>query len=160
MFILYDPNSAHTFSSTSGQSWIDLVLYVEHNKFEKIQIWDTAVLSNHNFITYSLIYKKKNIRMERFLNINDIDQWKFRVDLHNILEINLLSYANNIQITKEIATDGKNLLKSNRTRKFKQKTSAPWWNNDLDFERSHVRIARRRFQNECEINKRNEYMII
>lgn len=55
-------------------------------------------------------------------------------------------------------TEVKRIL-NNKNRKVKHKNSAPSWNSDLETERSHIRAARR-YQNEKEIKKCNEYIMI
>lgn len=67
LIMLNDPNTVPTYTSTTGISWIDMILVKNFNinNIFDYKVWDEIHLSDHNLITFKIKnYKRKKELLE------------------------------------------------------------------------------------------------
>ncbi|XP_067118874.1 uncharacterized protein [Centruroides vittatus] len=147
-----------TFSSTNGDSWIDICLGSSKIDTNKIQCYtiDLHSASDHNYIEIVIeqatplpkfcIVQHTNWDLY-YLTIQQL--WK-PVDLINIHQPGTLDN----EINKLNCVIHKAYLQATTVKTVK--CSAPWWNTDLDYQRTKLRKLKGRMRRELDTTRKLE----
>lgn len=164
IIIANDRSELPTYSSTNGESYIDLTLikggigrYIENWK-----VYDGEVSSDHRLITFDVLYNRNESE-----NISQLDTVGYNIEKANwtrfeerleelFTEYSLNTWVNSREdLDRRIKALNEVILKAADyaiPTKQLRKGRSRWWNSQLEKERRRVRRSRKRYQN----NRRNE----
>lgn len=155
-----DQDSAPTFTSSNGRSWIDLTI-ASQNLLPRVNSWkilDEITESDHNYIEIKLFNTIKNNTKRltkkgeiRFIEEITNDDWLMKNKNRQIESKEALEQILNILIEKL-----KNLYKKHVQRVRESTQQNPWWSPELEMERKQTRAMRRRYQ-QCNSTMRPAY---
>lgn len=160
LYIDNSPDDQATFSSTNGQSWIDLTL----SRRVDVSNWrveEEETLSDHRYIRYELEVDEPRItaREVRF-NVKKADWQVFQARLKELIrdlpaEVTYSEQVN--EIAEEFQQACLEACKASMPMKKPigaSRESAVWWNDSLREKRREVRRARKRYQTEQDQERR------
>ncbi|GBO31256.1 hypothetical protein AVEN_77449-1 [Araneus ventricosus] len=149
--IINDPNSASTFETKNGQSWIDITVSTSLLS-DKIRDWKVTkeVFSDHSSLTYKiafdtldLIGNTPNFSQRKIFRLGNMVAAKFseaETEIKNIhSKKGLEDWINKLTCFIQSACRGTNLQKADHLR-------VPWWDTELDIQRKKTRALRSRYQ--------------
>ncbi|GIY79612.1 RNA-directed DNA polymerase from mobile element jockey [Caerostris darwini] len=150
------PHSPPTFSSSRGDSWIDLLVTKNINSEISMDIVDDISNSDHNLLvlrysaTLDVMDSCPKICINR-LNWTSLKPALFKILNSNPLEENLTESQINSMIRSIQENIIQDLSPSNKpSSKTPRRTNAIWWTRELRIKRSKTRALRRLFQKEKE----------
>ncbi|GIX79764.1 hypothetical protein CDAR_77391 [Caerostris darwini] len=152
------PESLPTYSSSRGDSWIDLLLTRNLASEITLEVTDHISNSDHNLLIIRHLSNVSQCPNTRRLSINKINWIKLKTTLHHILkdqtdpDLFPASVINSlIQQLQDTIFTAISKLKDNtnsRNSKPQKKKNAIWWTRELEIKRSKTRALRRLFQKE------------
>ncbi|GIY68078.1 uncharacterized protein CDAR_452961 [Caerostris darwini] len=154
------PDTLPSFSSSRGNSWIDLLITKNLNAEVQMDILDEVTNSDHNLLYFSCSFRNSPPANSNKILRNARSWLSLNASIHKILSnnlnfeqlsaIDLNALIENLQKQiKDVATR-KNTPNPNsvNNNQRKKKRNAIWWTRDLEIKRSKTRALRRLFQKE------------
>ncbi|GIX87694.1 hypothetical protein CDAR_616961 [Caerostris darwini] len=143
------PESPPTYSSSRGDSWIDLLLTRNLASEITLEVTDHISNSDHNLLIVRHLYRDSHCTNTRKLSINKHNWIKIKTTLHHILkdqaDTDLLPanvINSNIQHLQDTIFTAISKLKDNTNSsnsKPQKKKHAIWWTRELEIKRSKTR---------------------
>jgi ribonuclease HI len=149
--ILNDPESIPTFSCSRGDSWIDLVMTNDSNRFNyEFEVSDAISNSDHNLVVLKVYMDMVSNEIER-VRISRLNWFRLKIDIKYIINNMKLLHINRDNIESIIDDTQKQVFEICRSKPKTgtKRNGAYWWNPALRCHRSRVRALRRRFQREA-----------
>ncbi|GIY68090.1 hypothetical protein CDAR_453051 [Caerostris darwini] len=163
------PDSFPTFTSTRGESWIDLLLTKNITADLSLDILDEVTNSDHNLLVlqYPLTQTAPGKRKRIYLNANN---WlSIKTAISGILDPNLdfallseneiNSHIKDIQNKIFEASCSSYIPRTNHLQR-KKKNRAFWWTSELEIKRSKTRALRRLYQKERDQHSRQNKKLL
>ncbi|GIX76034.1 RNA-directed DNA polymerase from mobile element jockey [Caerostris darwini] len=155
------PNSPPTYSSSRGDSWIDLLISKNLDSALSLEISDHITNSDHNLLIIRHLDTLPQGQDSRKIKINSSNWISIKTRISNILwnqpnTANMTIYELNSLIEEIQKNIFSTLAKpcntsSNNGQINKTKKSAIWWTKELGIKRSKTRALRRCFQKERDL---------
>ncbi|GIX76024.1 uncharacterized protein CDAR_443101 [Caerostris darwini] len=150
-----DPFSPPTFSSSRGDSWIDLLLTKNLSDEISLEVRDEITNSDHNMLFVNFLTANHSINHRNKIFLKNLNWWKLKANIHSIINSNLEidqlsnsdinSFISNIQDQIFAAASSKPSTNHHKKQKY-----AIWWTRELQSKRSFTRALRRLFQKEID----------
>lgn len=171
LVVVNEESENYTYSSTRGQSNIDVTLTTENltNMLRDWKVTDKWTSSDHNTITFSIVnthFSRERINVNRWCT-NKADWNKFQSFLQlNMGEVRLKcdSRRDVIDMAKEIRVLISKACRQSMPYRKKGKIGTKWWTAELTSTKKGVYRARRRCQREknadVKADLRKTYLIV
>ncbi|GIY37472.1 uncharacterized protein CDAR_458971 [Caerostris darwini] len=153
-----DPFSPPTFSSSRGDSWIDLLLTKNLSDEISLEVRDEITNSDHNMLFVNLLTANHSNNHSHKISLKNLNWWKLKANIHSIINSNLEidqlsnsdinSFISNIQ--DQIFAAASSKPSTNHHLHHKKQKYAIWWTRELQSKRSFTRALRRLFQKETD----------
>lgn len=161
LLIINDPHSIPTYSSTIGESWIDLTLLknIDQTFISNWDIIDAISGSDHNLMVFEYNFMNLDFPDTRRWKIGSLNRNKFREKIIKLILENSIDEVAIQDLEDCIEVIEKNILEICQESRKKPsiklgKQHAIWWTQELTVLRKKVRARRRRFQAEYDIQLR------
>ncbi|KAI5750180.1 hypothetical protein M8J76_013460 [Diaphorina citri] len=168
LMVVNDNRELPTFSSTNGESYIDLTITQGgiNRYIEEWKVHEGEIVSDHRLITFNVFVNKSEIENNRKIDVIGFNlkraNWvRFEEKLKELFrrykeerrgEENADIEERILRLNKVIIEAAEHSIPKKKIRNGKSR----WWNRDLEQHRRKVRRARKEFQR----NRRNEDLSI
>ncbi|GIX73550.1 hypothetical protein CEXT_736961 [Caerostris extrusa] len=111
------PDTIPSFSSSRGNSWIDLLVTRNLNAEVQMEILDEVTNSDHNLLNFSCSFNNSALPSLNKINLNALSWLSLKANLHKLISNNLnFEHLNAIELNKFIK-DLQNHIKELATKK-------------------------------------------
>ncbi|GIY71306.1 hypothetical protein CDAR_529451 [Caerostris darwini] len=152
------PDSLPTFSSSRGDSWIDLLLTKNFSSDLVLEVLDEVTNSDHNLLVFSGHLASSTSPNQGKINLGklkwmDIKTAVSRImhqdfDIENLTSSEINSLLSKLQDSVFCSLSSKVNPIVQSSSKYKKRRYSIWWTRELEVKRSRTRALRRLFQKE------------
>ncbi|GIY78163.1 putative 115 kDa protein in type-1 retrotransposable element R1DM [Caerostris darwini] len=163
------PDSPPTFTSTRGESWIDLLLTKNITADISLEILDEVTNSDHNLLVLKYPLQQITPRKNNRIYLKASNWLAIKTAISGIIDPNLdIDQLTDNEISSHIKTIQNKIFEATSTRHIsranpnhrKKKKSAVWWTSELEIKRSKTRALRRQYQKERDQQSRQNKKLI
>ncbi|GIY73629.1 hypothetical protein CEXT_430541, partial [Caerostris extrusa] len=144
------PDTLPSFSSSRGNSWIDLLITRNLNAEVQMEILDEVTNSDHNLLNFSCSFRNSPTPSFNKIHINALSWLSLKANLHKIISknlnfehlntIDLNEFIRNLQTRIKDVASKKCIINQNpdNNNQRRKKKNAIWWTRELEIKRRHL----------------------